>query len=105
MERTILFLNQASDPTIERLLTPRVALTAAEHLAFTHGFHVLVVMADITHYAEALREVAAAREEIPDAVATLGTVHRLGYALRAGGSAKGVARLGHSGTGRHPTRR
>jgi V/A-type H+-transporting ATPase subunit B len=65
MERTVLFLNQASDPTIERLLTPRVALTAAEHLAFTHGIHVLVVMADITHYAEALREVAAAREEIP----------------------------------------
>ncbi len=65
MERTVLFLNQASDPTIERLLTPRVALTTAEHLAYTHGIHVLVVMADITHYAEALREVAAAREEIP----------------------------------------
>ena len=65
MHRTVLFLNQASDPTIERLLTPRVALTTAEHLAFTHGIHVLVVMADITHYAEALREVAAAREEIP----------------------------------------
>ncbi len=65
MERTVLFLNQASDPTIERLLTPRVALTTAEHLAFTHGIHVLVVMADITHYAEALREIAAAREEIP----------------------------------------
>ena len=65
MQRTVLFLNQASDPTIERLLTPRVALTTAEHLAFTHGIHVLVVMADITHYAEALREVAAAREEIP----------------------------------------
>lgn len=65
MQRTVLFLNQASDPTIERLLTPRVALTTAEYLAFTHGIHVLVVMADITHYAEALREVAAAREEIP----------------------------------------
>ncbi len=65
MQRTLLFLNQASDPSIERLLTPRVALTAAEHLAFAHGIHVLVVMADITHYCEALREVAAAREEIP----------------------------------------
>lgn len=65
MQRTVLFLNQASDPSIERLLTPRVALTTAEYLAFTHGIHVLVVMADITHYAEALREVAAAREEIP----------------------------------------
>jgi len=65
MERTVLFLNQASDPTIERLLTPRVALTTAEHLAYEHGIHVLVVMADITHYAEALREIAAAREEIP----------------------------------------
>ncbi|MDH3625221.1 MAG: V-type ATP synthase subunit B [Myxococcales bacterium] len=65
MQRTVLYLNQASDPTIERLLTPRVALTTAEHLAFVHGFHVLVVTADITHYAEALREIAAAREEIP----------------------------------------
>ncbi len=50
----MLFLNQAQDPTIERLLAPRAALTCAEHLAFVHGMHVLVVMADVTHYCEAL---------------------------------------------------
>jgi V/A-type H+-transporting ATPase subunit B len=65
MDRSVLYLNQAQDPTLERLLAPRAALTCAEHLAFTHGLHVLVVMADITHYCEALREVAAAREEVP----------------------------------------
>jgi len=65
MERSVLFLNRAEDPTIERLLAPRVGLACAEHLAFVHGLHVLVVMADITHYCEALREVAAAREEVP----------------------------------------
>ena len=65
LERSVLYLNQASDPTIERLLTPRAALACAEHLAFTHGLHVLVVMADITHYCEALREIAAARDEVP----------------------------------------
>ena len=64
-ERSILYLNEAAHPTIERLLAPRVALTAAEHLAFEHGIHVLVVIADITHYCEALREIATAREEIP----------------------------------------
>jgi V/A-type H+-transporting ATPase subunit B len=65
LERTAIFLNRASDPTIERLLAPRRALALAEHLAFELGLHVLVVIADITHYCEALREIAAAREEIP----------------------------------------
>jgi V/A-type H+-transporting ATPase subunit B len=65
LSRSILYLNQAQDPTIERLLAPRAALACAEHLAFVHGLQVLVVLADITHYCEALREVAAAREEIP----------------------------------------
>ncbi|MFE9308985.1 V-type ATP synthase subunit B [Streptomyces sp. NPDC088353] len=60
-----LFLNTADDPVIERLLTPRLALTVAEHLAFTEGRHVLVVMTDMTAYSEALREVSAARGEIP----------------------------------------
>jgi V/A-type H+-transporting ATPase subunit B len=64
-DRTVLYLNQASDPPVERLLVPRLALTQAEYLAFTHGTHVLVVMADITHYCEALRELAAARDEVP----------------------------------------
>ena len=65
MERSILYLNQTRDPTIERLEAPRVALAEAEFLAFEAGMHVLVVMADITHYCEALREIATAREEIP----------------------------------------
>lgn len=61
----VMLLNTADDPVIERLLTPRLALTIAEDLAFEHGRHVLVVMADMTSYAEALREVSAARGEIP----------------------------------------
>jgi len=65
MDRTILVLNQAGHPPIERLIAPRIALTAAEFLAFDAGMHVLVVMADITHYCEALREMATAREEVP----------------------------------------
>ena len=65
LERSVVFLNEARDPTIERLLAPRVALAEAEYLAFEHGLHVLVVMADMTSYCEALRELATAREEIP----------------------------------------
>lgn len=65
MDRTILFLNHADDPTIERLLTPRAALTAAEYLAYTHHQHVLVILTDMTNYCEALREISAAREEVP----------------------------------------
>jgi V/A-type H+-transporting ATPase subunit B len=65
LARSVLFLNKADDPTVERLLTPRMALTVAEHLAFTHGYHVLVIMTDMTNYCEALREVGASRGEIP----------------------------------------
>ncbi len=65
MDRTVLFVNRADDPTIERLLTPRAALTAAEYLAFVQDRHVLVILTDMTNYCEALREVAAAREEVP----------------------------------------
>jgi V/A-type H+-transporting ATPase subunit B len=65
LERSVLYLNEARDPTIERLLAPRIALTQAEFLAFECGMHVLVVLADMTHYCEALREIATAREEIP----------------------------------------
>ena len=65
MDRTVLFINRADDPTIERILTPRAALTAAEYLAFTHHRHVLVILTDMTSYCEALRECAAASEEIP----------------------------------------
>ena len=65
LERSVLLLNLAEDPTVERILTPRVALTIAEHLAFDHGMHVLVVLTDMTNYCEALREISAAREELP----------------------------------------
>jgi V/A-type H+-transporting ATPase subunit B len=65
LDRTAVFLNRADDPPIERLMTPRCALTCAEHLAFTHGMHVLVVLTDVTNYCEALREVALARDEVP----------------------------------------
>lgn len=65
IERTVLFTNLANDPAIERIATPRMALTCAEYLAFEKGMHVLVIMTDITNYAEALREVSAARKEVP----------------------------------------
>jgi V/A-type H+-transporting ATPase subunit B len=65
MDRTVMFINRADDPSIERLLTPRAALTAAEYLAFTQHRHVLVIMSDMTNYCEALREIAAASEEVP----------------------------------------
>ena len=65
IERAVLFMNLANDPAIERIATPRMALTAAEYLAFTLDMHVLVIMTDITYYAEALREVSAARKEVP----------------------------------------
>ncbi len=65
IDRTVMFINLASDPAIERISTPRMALTAAEYLAFECGMHVLVIMTDITNYAEALREVSAARKEVP----------------------------------------
>ena len=65
LDRTVLFSNLANDPAVERISTPRMALTAAEYLAFQQDMHVLVILTDITNYAEALREVSAARKEVP----------------------------------------
>ncbi len=65
LDRTVLFLNLANDPAVERISTPRMALTAAEYLAFDKGMHVLVILTDITNYADSLREVSAARKEVP----------------------------------------
>lgn len=65
IDRTVVFTNLANDPAIERIATPRMALTAAEYLAFEKDMHVLVIMTDITNYAEALREVSAAKKEVP----------------------------------------
>lgn len=65
IERAVLFMNLANDPAVERIATPRMALTCAEYLAFEKGMHVLVIITDITNYAEALREVSSARKEVP----------------------------------------
>ncbi|WP_129598833.1 ATP synthase subunit B [Methanohalophilus profundi] len=65
LERATVFLNLADDPAVERIITPRMALTAAEYLAYEHDMHVLVILTDITNYCEALRQMGAAREEVP----------------------------------------
>ncbi|HEC30427.1 MAG TPA: V-type ATP synthase subunit B [Candidatus Yonathbacteria bacterium] len=65
ISRSVLFLNTAADPVVERVSTPRIALTVAEYLAFEHDMHVLVIMTDMTNYAEALREISSARKEVP----------------------------------------
>ena len=65
IDRAVLFMNLANDPVIERISTPRMALTAAEYLAYEKGMHVLVILTDMTNYAEALREISAARKEVP----------------------------------------
>ena len=65
LERAVVFLNLADDPAIERLITPRLALTTAEYLAYEHDMHVLVILTDMTNYCEALRQIGAAREEVP----------------------------------------
>jgi len=65
LEKVVMFINLADDPTIERIITPRAALTAAEYLAYEKGMHVLVIMTDMLNYCEALREIGAAREEVP----------------------------------------
>ena len=65
IDRTVLFTNLANDPAVERIATPRMALTAAEYLAFEKNMHVLVILTDITNYAEALREISAAKKEVP----------------------------------------
>ena len=65
LENSVLFVNLADDPAVERLITPRLALTAAEYLAFEHDYHVLVIYTDMTNYCDALRQIGAAREEVP----------------------------------------
>jgi V/A-type H+-transporting ATPase subunit B len=65
LENAALFVNLADDPAVERLITPRLALTAAEYLAFEHDYHVLVIYTDMTNYCESLRQIGAAREEVP----------------------------------------
>jgi vacuolar-type H+-ATPase subunit B/Vma2 len=86
LKRAVLFLNLADDPAVERLITPRMALTAAEFLAYDVGMHVLVILTDMTNYAEALRQIGAAREEVP------GRRGYPGYMYSVDGSRNVVAR-------------
>ena len=86
LQRVVMFLNLANDPIIERILTPRCALTAAEYLAFDHGMHILVIMTDMTSYCEALREFSSSKGEIPGRKGYPGlSVLRPGLSVRAGG--------------------
>ena len=80
IERSVLFMNLADDPAIERIATPRMALTAAEYLAYDKGMHVLVILTDMTNYAEALREISAARNAGPAWLSWL-PLYRLGHHL------------------------
>ncbi|NLA70393.1 MAG: V-type ATP synthase subunit B [Clostridiales bacterium] len=95
IDRTVMFLNLANDPAVARIATPRMALTAAEYLAFSKDMHVLVIITDITNYAESLREVSAARKEVPG---------RRGYPgylytdLATMYERAGKQKLGHSGS-------
>ena len=90
IDRTVVFSNLANDPAVERIATPRMALTAAEYLAFEKDMQVLVILTDITNYAEALREVSAAKKEVPGL-----PVHRPGHALRARRPPHRQVRLDH----------
>ena len=65
MENVVLFMNLANDPTIERIITPRLALTCAEYLAYERDLHIMVILTDMKSYADSLKEVSAAREEVP----------------------------------------
>ena len=86
MDKTCLFLNLANDPTIERIITPRIALTTAEYLAYECGKHVLVILTDMSSYADALREVSAAREEVPGRRGYPGTLPHLSGPFMPAGS-------------------
>jgi V/A-type H+-transporting ATPase subunit B len=76
MNRVVMFLNLSNDPIIERIMTPRCALTAAEYLAFTLHKHILVILTDMTSYAEALREFSSSKGEIPSRKGFIRTLHR-----------------------------
>jgi V-type H+-transporting ATPase subunit B len=93
MERTTLFLNLANDPTIERIITPRLALTTAEYLAYERELHVLVILTDMTSYADALREVSAAREEVPGRRGYPGYMCVVFFCVCRGGGRRGAGGL------------
>ena len=92
IERAVLFVNLANDPVIERIAIPRVALTAAEYLAFTLDMHVLVILTDMTNYCEALREMSAARKEVPGGAGTPATCTPTSRRSTSGRAASRAAR-------------
>ena len=97
LERVVFFLNLADDPTVERLLTPKCALTVAEYLAFEKDMQVLVVLSDMTNYCEALREVSTAREEVPGRRGFPGYMYTdLSTIYERAGRIKGTQGLGHA---------
>jgi V/A-type H+/Na+-transporting ATPase subunit B len=101
-----MFINLANDPAIERIATPRVALTAAEYLAFEQDMHVLVILNDMTNYCEALREISAARKEVPGRRGYPGYLYTdLRHPLRAGRPHQGQEGLDHDGPRPHDARR
>ena len=91
IEHAVLFMNLADEPAVERIATPRMALTAAEYLAYEKDMHVLVILTDMTNYAEAPREVSAARKEVPAAAATPAICIPTWRPVRAGGPHQGQA--------------
>lgn len=76
LDKVVMFLNLSGDPVVERIITPRAALTVAEYLAFTHGMHILVILTDMTSYAEALREISSSKGEIPSRKGFPGYLYR-----------------------------
>ena len=94
-DHVAMFLNLANDPVVERLITPKVALTVAEYLAFEQNMHILVILTDMTSFAEAMREVSSSKGEIPSRKGYPGYLYsELACHLRAGGDCAGSQRVG-----------
>ena len=106
LQRVVMFLNLASDPIIERILTPRCALTAAEYLAFDHGYHVLVILTDMTSYCEAVREFSSSKGEIPSRKGFPAYLYSdLASLYERAGMIRGRNGIGHPGAGAHHAQR
>lgn len=106
IDRSVMFMNLANDPAIERIATPRMALTAAEYLAYEKGMHVLVIMTDMTNYAEALREISAktARSSRKKRISWV-SLHELSYFIRTSRKNPRTKRIGYSNSDSNNARR
>ena len=106
MARTVSYINLASEPIIEKLFTPRIALSAAEYLAFEKGYQVMVVLTDMTSYCDALRVIGSARDEIPGRRSYPGYMYTdLASIYERAGEDKGLLRVGYDNADRHHARR